>query len=317
MRTFICSSLVIAMFVGSISCNNTSGKKPGATEYSENSAEKASRIIEYTNLIVDMSNKHNSYLEDVVNNTNKLEEALKHPNDKYRFITINKPFSAPDFQRFNQKVKIDEPVKELSDKDQKFFKDSIAQYKALFETMKATNNRMHEYITAEDYKDDKGAKGYAIIDTLRTQIAELYSLKSAIVKRVEVVADESEQIILKDSPLKDYIIAMKKDMASIRSFIDLLGSEEKYAGIEAKAKAQYDSLETAQAAHSQINIENAKKANEDRSFNTFYDDFHKLLLNARKRMRDAAEKGHFESYDLESLDSDYDSLVRDYNNFNS
>jgi hypothetical protein len=317
MRTFICSSLVIAMFVGSISCNNTSDKKPGATEYSENSAESASHIIEYTNLIVDMSNKHNSYLETIANNTTKLEDALKHPNDRYRFITINKPFSSPDFQKFNQKVKIDEPVKELSAKDQKFFKDSISKYKELFETMKATNNRMHEYITAEDFKDDKGAKGYAIIDTLRNQIAELYSLKTAIVKQVEVVADESEQIILKDSPLKDYIIAMKKDMANIRSFIDLLGSEEKYAGIEAKAKAQYDSLEKAQAEHAQINIENAKKANEDHSFNTFYDDFHKLLLNARKRMRDAGDKGHFESYDLESLDSDYDSLVRDYNNFNS
>lgn len=317
MRTFICSSLVIAMFVSSTSCNNTSGKKPGASEYSENSAESASHIIEYTNLIVDMSNKHNSYLEDVVNNTTKLEEALKHPNDHYRFITINKPFSAPDFQRFNQKVKIDEPVKELSSPDKKFFKDSITKYQGLFATMQATNNRMHEYITAEDYKDDKGAKGYAIIDTLRGQIAQLYSLKSAIVKKVEVVADASEQIILKDSPLKDYIIAMKKDMANIRSFIDLLGSEEKYAGIEAKAKARYDSLEKAQAEHAQINIDNAKKANEDHSFNTFYDDFHKLLLNARKRMRDAGEKGHFESYDLESLDSDYDSLVRDYNNFNS
>lgn len=317
MRTFICSSLVIAMFVGSISCNNTSGKKPGATEYSENSAEKASHIIEYTNLIVDMSNKHNSYLETVANNTTRLEEALKHPNDKFRFITINRPFSTPEFQKWNQKVKMEEPVKELSSKDQQFFKDSIARYKGLFETMKATNNRMHEYITAEDYKDDKGAKGYLLIDTLRNQIAELYSLKSAIIKKVEVVADESEQIILKDSPLKDYIIAMKKDMASIRSFLDLLGSEENYAGIEAKAKAQYDSLEKAQAAHAQINIDNAKKANEDHSFNTFYDDFHKLLLNARKHMRDAAEKGHFESYDLESLDSDYDSLVRDYNNFNS
>ncbi|WPQ62272.1 DUF3829 domain-containing protein [Chitinophaga sancti] len=317
MRTFICSSLVIAMFVSSTSCNNTSGKKPGASEYSENAAESASHIIEYTNLIVDMSNKHNSYLEDVVNNTTKLEEALKHPNDHYRFITINKPFSAPDFQQFNQKVKIDEPVKELSSPDKKFFKDSITKYQGLFATMQATNNRMHEYITAEDYKDDKGAKGYAIIDTLRGQIAQLHSLKNAIVKKVEVVADASEQIILKDSPLKDYIIAMKKDMANIRSFIDLLGSEEKYAGIEAKAKARYDSLEKAQAEHAQINIDNAKKANEDHSFNTFYDDFHKLLLNARKRMRDAGEKGHIESYDLESLDSDYDSLVRDYNNFNS
>jgi len=317
MRTFICSSLVIAMFVSSTSCNNTSGKKPGASEYSENAAESASHIIEYTNLIVDMSNKHNSYLEDVVNNTTKLEEALKHPNDHYRFITINKPFSAPDFQQFNQKVKIDEPVKELSSPDKKFFKDSITKYQGLFATMQATNNRMHEYITAEDYKDDKGAKGYAIIDTLRGQIAQLHSLKSAIVKKVEVVADASEQIILKDSPLKHYIIAMKKDMANIRSFIDLLGSEEKYAGIEAKAKARYDSLEKAQAEHAQINIDNAKKANEDHSFNTFYDDFHKLLLNARKRMRDAGEKGHIESYDLESLDSDYDSLVRDYNNFNS
>lgn len=315
MRTIICSTLVIAMFVSSTSCNNDT-KKPGATEYSDNSAESASHIIEYTNLIVDMSNKHNSYLEKVVDNTNRLEEALKHPGDKYRFVGISKPFAMPEFNRPN-KPKLDEPVKELADKDKTFFKDSLSKYNTLYTAMMATNNRMHEYITAEDYKDDKGAKGYAIIDTLRNQVATLYGLKSSIIKKVEVVADESEKIILKDSPLKDYIIAMKEDMNSIRAFIDLLGSEEKYAGIEAKAKAAYDALEKTQAAHSQINLDNAKKANEDHSFTTFYDDFHKLLLNARKAMRDAGEKGAFKDYDLESLDRDYDSLVRDYNNFNS
>ena len=203
MKKIVSSYLILAMFVCSTSCKNGQSKTSGATGYNNSSAEAASNIIEYTNLIVDMSNKHNDYLEDVVQGTDKVEKALKNPNDRFAFISVMKPAYFPAFQSPTSKVSIDKPVKELGKADQQFFKDSVGKYQALFKTMQDNDDKLYDYIKAQDYKDDKGAKGFALIDTIRAQAVTLYTLKSTLMKKVEVVAEESEMIMLIDSPLKD------------------------------------------------------------------------------------------------------------------
>ena len=121
------------------------------------------------------------------------------------------------------------------------------------------------------------------------------------------MADESEKIILKDSPLKDYILAMKEDMKNVRSFINMMDSgAATYSKLEPQAKAQYDALEKAQATHSQLNMDNAKKANKEHSYNNFYSQMHDFLLDTRKIMRDAGERGTLTENDLEGLDRYHD-----------
>jgi hypothetical protein len=310
MTKIVCSSLIVAFLLTSVSsCQYFS--KPGA--YNANSSSAASNIIEYTNLIVDMSNNHNSYLERITDNADRIERGLQKPDDRFSFMGIIKPFNQPTPY---SKIKVEEPVSDLSKEDQQFFKEKVTNYMAVYTSLKKSNDELHDYLTAQDYKDDKGAKGLVLLDSVRSKVQQAYILKSELMKKVEVVADASEEVILKDSPLKDYIIAMKGDMKDIRAFIDLLESD-KYAAVADKAKTQYDALEAAQAKHAALDLSNAKKSTKDVQFTAFYERLHSFLLDARKVLRNGAEKGDLSESDLSTLNSDYDSLISSYNSFNS
>jgi hypothetical protein len=309
MTKIVCSSLIVALLLTTVSCKYFS--KPGA--YNDNSSSAASNIIEYTNLIVDISNNHNRYLEQVAQNADKIEKGLQKPDDRFSFIGLSKPFNYP--MRYS-KLKPEEPVSDLSKEDQQFFKEKVTNYMAVYTSLKKSNDELHDYLTAQDYKDDKGAKGFLLVDSVRSKVQQAYVLKSELMKKVEVVADASEEVILKDSPLKDYIIAMKSDMKDIRGFIDLLESD-KYAVVADKAKTQYDALEAAQAKHAALDLSNAKKSTKDAQFTAFYERLHSFLLNARKVLRNGAENGDLTESDLSTLNSDYDSLISSYNSFNS
>lgn len=310
MIKIVCSSLIAALMLSTVSCKYFT-KKNGT--YNEKSSSAASNIIEYTNLIVDMSNNHNRYLDQAASNTDRIEKGLQNPNDPFSFSGIIKPFNLPAHY---SKLKVEEPVSDLSNEDQKFFKEKVTGYMAVYNSLKKSNDELHDYLTAQDYKDDKGAKGFVLLDSVRAKIQQAYVLKNELMKKVEVVADASEEVILKDSPLKDYIIAMKSDMKNIRQFIDLLESD-KYAAVADKAKAQYDSLDAAQAQHAKLDLGNAKKANKDTQFTAFYERLHSFLLDARKMLRNGTEKGDLTESDLSTLNSDYDSLISSYNSFNS
>jgi hypothetical protein len=314
MNKIIYSFVFAAMVATTISCKN--GKGGTAAEYTDKSSESASNIIEYTNKVVDMSNDHNKYFDRLTDNVEKIDKALANPNDRYAFMGIMKPFETPS-HNFG-KVKVEEPVSDLSKEDQKFFKEKVTAYLAHYADLKATYQKMDDYLTAEDYKDDKGAKGRELNDSLKSKITKAYELKSELMKKVETVADASEVVILKDSPVKDYIIAMKGDIKAARELIDLMQENaDKYPSVADKVKAQYDALEKAQAEHAKIDIANAKKANKEISYNNFYDRLHDFLLDTKKIMRDAAEKGEITESNGSTLDSDYDSLISSYNSFNS
>jgi hypothetical protein len=309
MKKIVRSLLFFAIIATTVSCKNFSK----SATYNENSSSAASNIIEYTNLIVDMSNTHNNYLERVVSNLDRIEKGLHKPDDRFSFIGIIKPFNTPAHY---SKLKVEEPVSDLSKEDQAFFKEKVTNYTALYNSLKKSNDELHDYITAQDYKDDKGARGFILADTVRNKIQRAYILKSELMKKVETVADASEEVILKDSPLKDYIIAMKGDMKEVRQFIDLLESD-KYKVVADKAKAQYDAMEAVQAKHATLDLSNAKKVTKDTQFTAFYDRLHSFLLNARKVLRNGTEKGELTESDLSTLNSDYDSLISRYNSFNS
>lgn len=321
-KTIIYTSCCVALLLTAVSCKDKKKQEKASQQTTPatarlESADTASRVIEYTNLVVDMANSHNSYLKDILGNTEKIEKALKNPGDKFGFLGIIHPHLVKFTINNRNGVTIENPVPELGKENQAYFKTQVAQYNAKFEKMNTDYKQLKDYLTAQDYKDDKGAKGYALIDTIRSTVQKLYTGKIVIMKKVNEIADAAEIVVLKDSPLKEYIIAMKTDMKNIRSFVDLLSDNaNSYTKISARAQAGFAALETAQAKNAALNIENAKKANKEGNYKNFYESFHNLLLRTKKTLRDAGESGKLTSSDIEGLDSGYDGLIRNYNYFN-
>ncbi|KIO76577.1 hypothetical protein TH53_14120 [Pedobacter lusitanus] len=315
--TLCCILLLLAV----ISCtnnkkdNNTQNESSASAE--TGSADKASRIIEYTNLVVDMANSHNSYLKNILSNTEQIEKGLRNPKNLFAFTGVITPHLIQAGLRNMNGVTIEKPVDELGKENQAYFKTQITQYNTIFEKLQNNYKQLDDYLKAQDYKDDNGTKGYLMIDTIRNTVQKLYTGKLVLMKKVNEVADAAEIVVLKDSPLKDYIIAMKTDMKTFRNFIDLLADNgSNYAKIKDKAQAGYRELENSQTKNAALNIENAKKANKDGQYKRFYESFHDLLLRTKKTLRDAGTSGKLTKTDIDDLDRDYDGLIRNYNYFN-
>ena len=319
---FYCITLLSA----ALSCTTNKNKDksvsnketgPGTSSVATGPADEASRIIEYTNLVVDMANSHNSYLKNILSNTNQIEFGLKNPKNLYAFAGVITPHIMRAGLRNMNGVTIDKPVGELGKENQTYFKTQIAQYNSTFEKLQDDYKLLDDYVKAQDYKDDKGTKGYLLIDTIRNTVQKLYTGKIVLMKKVNELADAAEVVVLKDSPLKEYIIAMKTDMKNFRSFVDLLANHgNDYIKISDKVQASYKNLEAAQIKNANLNIDNAKKANKDAEYKRFYESFHDLLLRTKKTLRDAGTAGKLTDIDIDGLDRDYDGLIRSYNYFN-
>ncbi|MGO4288440.1 hypothetical protein [Chitinophaga sp. RAB17] len=296
-----------------MSCDNT-GKSGSNTAYDEKPAAAANQVIEYTNLIVDLSNKNSDYVVRLVKNADRVEEILKEKSNPVFLGSIIKPIMIPAFN--HSKITVDKPVDALNKADQAFFKEKVAGFISSFDKIKATYAKLDDYLKAQDFKDDKGAKGLALADSIRNDAQVFFDQKVVLMKRVNEVADASEVIILKDSPLKDYIIAMKADMQAVRNYINLLeeGGED-YNKISAAAQTAYDGLEKDQAAHAALNLANAEKESKGSSYKSFCDSYHEFLLMAKRMMRDAKEKGTMTESQLESLNNSLDTMIGRYNSF--
>ena len=312
-RSILYIPLGIALIATSMSCNDT-GKKGGNSAYEEKSATAANEVIEYTNAIVDLSNKNSDYVVRLVKNADRVEEILKGKSNPVFLGSIIKPVMIPTFN--HGKITADKPVNALNKEDQTFFKEKVAGFTGAFDKLKATYSKLDDYLKAQDYKDDKGAKGLALADSIRSDAQSFFDQKVVLMKRVNEVADASEVIILKDSPLKDYIIAMKADMQAVRNYIDLLekGGDD-FGKISAQAQTAYDALEKDQATHAAIDQKNAEKESKASSYKSFYDSFHDFLLMAKRITRDAKDKGAITESDLESLDNSLDTMIGRYNSF--
>ncbi|MFX1707584.1 DUF3829 domain-containing protein [Chitinophaga sp. CC14] len=312
-RSVLYLALGAALLTTFVSCNET-GKKDSNAAYEDKSASSANDVIEYTNLIVDLSNKNSDYVERLVNNADRVTELLSRNGNPAFLSSIIKPIMISMIS--HGKVKVEEPVDALNKADQQFFKEKVASFKGSFDKLKTTYTQLDDYLKAQDYKDDKGAKGLALADSIRNNAQVFFEQKAVLMKRVSEVADASEAIILKDSPIKEYVLAMKADMQSVRDYINLLGEGgADFAKISDKAQAAYDALEKSQAAHAGIDMANAAKESKDGYYKNFYDSFHQFLLTAKRIMRDAREKGEMTDSQLESLDSALDTMIGRYNSF--
>jgi hypothetical protein len=312
-RSILYIPLAFTLVATSMSCDNTA-KKGGSAAYEEKSASSANEVIEYTNLIVDLSNKNSDYVVRLVQNADRVEEILKGKGNPVFLSSIIKPIMMPAFN--HGKIKVDSPVDALNKDDQAFFKEKVTGFIASFDKLKVTYSKLDDYLKAQDFKDDKGAKGLALADSVRSDAQVFFDQKIVLMKRVNEVADASEVIILKDSPVKDYILAMKADMQAVRNFITVLeeGGED-YNKISAQAQTAYDALEKNQATHAAIDPANAEKVSKASSYKMFYDSFHEFLLTAKRTMRDAKEKGAMTQSQLETLNNSLDTMIGRYNSF--
>ena len=109
-RSVLYLALGTALLTTFVSCNET-GKKDSNAAYEDKSASSANDVIEYTNLIVDLSNKNSDYVERLVNNADRVTELLSRNGNPAFLSSIIKPIMISMIS--HGKVKVEEPVDAL------------------------------------------------------------------------------------------------------------------------------------------------------------------------------------------------------------
>lgn len=293
---------------------STSCKKDGATDSSKSEvkvddADDANAIIDFNNVIIEEYKNKSKRVDNILEYMDKA--IAKSKGENVMFI----PSVMPMIRVGNKDVK---DIPKAFGKDKDAMDKSYASFKSSFETIEKKFEELKSYMSAEDYKDDKGAKADAISKEIEAASNTFFTSGDAILKVVKPIADKAEEITLKDHPLKDYIIGSKtvlNDLDASYDAMDKSFAAGKYN--EADVQKSYDALEK------------SLKANQDKKFEVkessysskggYYDSFNKnisdYLDKLRKVMRDSKTSGKVSESSMSTLDSSYDSAISTYNNF--
>ncbi len=289
-----------------VSCKKENTKDGTPTTLEVKDEGKANEIIEFNNNFLSKYRNRTSNVEKMMDYANKVEGKIKG--------TTTMLFATPIMPSVGRDAKLTDAFGKDKETLEKMFTDLETKYKLITDKYEA----LKAYMAAEDYKDDKGTKAAALRDEINTESKAYFDLNDAFHAKLKPIAEAAENIILKDHPLKEYIVGSKKVLSEADALI-----EQVYNQYEAQ---QYDAA-VLQAGYDKL--EKALKENQAREFKVSdaqyeykksgYEDFNKSIENylgtLRKEMRDVESSKNFTDSQISSIESAYKSVISTYNSF--
>ena len=138
-----------------------------------------------------------------------------------------------------------------------------------------------------------------------------------ILTKMKPATDAAEEVILKDHPMKEFIVSSKGLMSSMDSVMDVL--DKQYAGDfnEAEAQKKYDEFEKVVADNSKkvFNVKEQQYAYKKTQFESVNQKASDFLDKFRKLIRDSKSTGKIPDSNIQEMDSAYESVLNSYNSF--
>lgn len=308
MKKILISVLLGAAMVAAVtSCKNETKTNAEGKEVVEvSNAGDANAIIEFNNNLLQKRERRNAHIVRIANYIDRVDDYISG-----RTPVLIAPIAVLDMSKTG-----DVPAAVGKDKEQleKWVEESASKYGVI----KEKTDELAAYLKAEDYKDDKGAKATALKEEIAKSVTAYRDIEEKINSVMQPLADSAEQIILKDHPLREYIIGNKKVFAGAENITTMINGQFESGSFDAGAvKKAYNSLE----ADVKSNSERVFKV-EDKAYETkkgYYDNFNKeaesFLGTVRKVLRDAEPLHKFTEQQVSEVNSAVEDLLSRYNNF--
>lgn len=212
-------------------------------------------------------------------------------------------------------------AKEVPDafgKEQADMQKSYVAMNENFDAIKTLLDEVDKYLQAEDYKDDGGAKLKEWEEKAKAHADEYYKNSDIVYAKLNAAADKAEEVILKNHPLKEYIISSKKVLTLSESILDELSAQLNAGQYNAdKMQAAYNKLEEAYNKNSSMKYKASEEyKNKEQRWNRLNSDTDAYLGALRKIMRDAKENGgNVDDAVARNLETSYKMVLNAYNNF--
>jgi hypothetical protein len=201
--------------------------------------------------------------------------------------------------------------------DKKIIETDFNTYKTKRENIEKKFEELKSYITSEDYKDDQGAKAEALQKDINAEAQAFFTAGENILTKIKPATDAAEEVILKDHPMKEFIISSKSLMSSMDSVMDVL--DKQYAGSfnEAEAQKKYDEFEkiVTMNTNKEFNVKEQQYAYKKTQFENVNKNASDFLDKFRKLIRDSKSTGKIADSNIQEMDSAYESVLNSYNSF--
>lgn len=307
MRKIIVLVMALSLSAAAVSCKK-GADKIGNTVLNLGGETEANTIIEF----------NNNFIDSYKNTSKRVDRILKYAEEvlakaKGQNVMIM-PVIGGSTDYTLAKIK---EIPSGFDKDKAAIEADFKIYKAKKENIEKKFEELKSYMTSEDYKDDKGAKAEAIKKEIETDVDAFYTSGENIMTKMKPATDAAEDVILKDHPMKDYIISSKKVMNLLDSTIDLLGKQYTGQFNETEAQKKYDEFAKAVEANSKMdfNVKDPQYSYKKSLFESFNKNASNFLDTYRKLIRDSKEAGKIPDNDIQQIDSSYESVLSSYNTF--
>lgn len=242
MKKIIILAMALSLATVSVSCKKAVNKL-GNKVLNLGGTEEANAIIEFNNNLIDSYKNTSKHIEGVLKYTEAAAAKSKGENVMIMPIVL----SAMDhsFSRIKG-------VPSGFGKDKAAIEADFTTYKTKKENIEKKFEELKSYMNSEDYKDDKGAKAEMIRKEIETEANAFYISGENLMAKIKPATDAAEEVILKDHPMKEYIISSKKVMNSLDSVIEVLGKQYTGKFNEAEAQKKYDEFAKVAEANSKM-----------------------------------------------------------------
>ncbi len=300
--------ILILLVAMTVSCGKLSDKAKDAVDSISGDAEKSGNIIAYSNAMIDYMNEAGEKMDRASGEFGQMKTMVTKKRKPSFFMPTAFIGSVPKIDRNRDGILLLKPgnnlPSEIKDKTVAAIKaasDALSNTKKAYEDLK-------EYYDNEDFKDDDWAKGIEYVDSIEKGITDFYAKRSEGYKIMRPFTDAAEMELLKDHPLKEVLIASKKDLGLAEEIVDMVYAEK--VDIDA-LNAKYTELEESVKNNRVLTPDLLKEHDKERSYKSYYEQLDDFLGEVRKDKRD----GKITEGEADDIGDELKYLIRDYNSF--
>lgn len=298
---------VVALIM--VSCGKLGDKTKDVVDAVSNAGSSdVNNIILYNNAMVAYMNEAGNKIDRTANEYERIYKMVTDKKKPIAYTGVAFVGSDPSLIDRSNKIDILNPGSYLPSDAKDKLKESIKNASDAFNNTKESYTTLRNYVRNEDFKDDDWEKGKELTESIKENISKFYDNQELSYKILKPIADEAEEELLKDHPLKENLIATKTDLNLAVEIVGIVYAEQ----IDMDAlTAKYKELEANYAKHKDLTPDLLKKQNKDTYYNSFYQEIEEFLGEVRKCKRD----GKITEREAEGIGRDYKNLIGYYNRF--
>lgn len=312
-KKFFSAVLLVTILVSCNTGKNKDGTKTGSSSGTDKpDTEDANKIIAYTNDVIDVLKKYNEAVLEAVDNYEEVENKMDQ-KDENIFVRSGVKFSILGIENKKAAVAFGSPTSALgSNRD--FFADSLSKYKTLFDQFKSQQSTIDLYLKGKDYLDDNYVKGKELIQKQYSIYDQMVTLKNAINTKIEVLADEAEEVTLKDDPMREAFIAAKQDLRKAKNLARIINSIDNFTDADiAKIDAEYTDLTASIDAHKNIDKTELIKGNKNIQYDRFYQFLTEGVTELKAIIRNIRQNKKLENTEYNNVTRIIKNIIEQYN----